>query len=348
MFPDRYFYRGGNTIMSVNGSSEDGNCSLLATTLCNEPTTSVLQDGIIPTLTGLDGDIWASQLLTINTDSPTTDITFDFEATLDYVGVERVEVVMFNCPEWGISVDRITLRGSTTPASIGSIFTTISPTITSCDSLVRVCISRSFSSTLTALTLRFQLSSASTWVHLAEVSLYGAGPTCPPDTILNQTPPPTTSDATSSILPTTTWVNTDGCTTILLTSAGTNTAGITETKSLLTSSLIVVSSVLFFIVLILATIIIILSLLLRYKKYQHTSNTDTPLNHGHNVKHKSDGADSTIEGEKEIYEQLQISVDDMGVDTGGVSDHQYMEIETRLRRGNTFVLRDNESYTTWK
>ncbi len=52
--------------MSVNGSSEDGNCSLLATTTCNE-TTSVLQDRIIPELTGLDGDIWASQLLTINT-----------------------------------------------------------------------------------------------------------------------------------------------------------------------------------------------------------------------------------------------------------------------------------------
>ncbi len=69
--------------MSVNGSSEDGNCSLIVT-LCNEPTTNVLQDGIIPTLTGLDGDMWASQLLTINTDRPTTDITFDFEATLGW------------------------------------------------------------------------------------------------------------------------------------------------------------------------------------------------------------------------------------------------------------------------
>ncbi len=97
--------------MSVNGSSEDGNCSLIAAT-CNEPTTSVLQDGVIPTLTGLDGDMWASQLLTINGDSHTTPITFDFEAAPGYVGVERVEVVMFNCPEWGISVDSITLYGN--------------------------------------------------------------------------------------------------------------------------------------------------------------------------------------------------------------------------------------------
>ncbi len=173
--------------MSVNGSSEDGNCSLLATTTCNEPNTSVLQDGIIPTLTGLDGGMWASQLLTINTDSPTTDITFDFEATPGYVGVRRVEVVMFNCPEWGISVDSISLHGSTT---IGNILATISPTIASCDSLVRVCISREVSSTRTALTLRFHLTPASTWVHLAEVSFYGADPTCPPESILN--PPPTT------------------------------------------------------------------------------------------------------------------------------------------------------------
>ncbi len=184
--------------MSVNGSSENGNCSLLFTT-CNEPTTSVLQDGIIPTLAGLEGDMWASQLLTINTDSPTTDTTFDFEATTGYVGVQRVEVVMFNCPEWGISVDNITLHGSTTTTLIGSILATITPAITSCDSLVRVCIS---SYTLTTLTLRFQLSSASTWVHLAEVSFYGAGPTCTPDIILNPLPitPPLTTILGKDIL----------------------------------------------------------------------------------------------------------------------------------------------------
>ncbi len=183
VFPGRYFYRGGNPIMSVNGSSEDGNCSLIATRICNEPTTSVLQDGIIPTLTGLDGNMWASQLLTIKT---TTNITFDFQLTPSYTGVERVEVLMFNCPEWGISVDSITLYGSTTTTP--SILATISPNITSCDSLVRVCISRSVSFTM--LTLGFHLNPASTWVHLAEVSFYGAGPNSPPDRILN-TPPST-------------------------------------------------------------------------------------------------------------------------------------------------------------
>ncbi len=70
MLPGSYFYRDGVLIMSsVNGSSEDGNCNLTSSEhpQCREPTTSVLQDGIIPTLTELDGDMWASQLLTINT-----------------------------------------------------------------------------------------------------------------------------------------------------------------------------------------------------------------------------------------------------------------------------------------
>ncbi len=188
MLPGRYLYIdvNGNPIMSVNGSSEDGNCSLVLKKICNEPTTSVLQDGIIPTLTGLDGDMWASQLLTISSSS---NITFDFQATRGYV--ERVEVVMFNCPEWGISVDGITLYESTS-----TNLATVSPNITSCDSLVRVCISGPVS--LERLTLRFQLSSASTWIHLAEVTFYGADPTSPPKNIRNTTSAPITSESDTS------------------------------------------------------------------------------------------------------------------------------------------------------
>ncbi len=65
----------------MNGSYENINCKLASSARprCREPTTSVLQDGIIPTLTGLDGDLWASQLLTINTVllSPITSPSYD-------------------------------------------------------------------------------------------------------------------------------------------------------------------------------------------------------------------------------------------------------------------------------
>ena len=75
MFPRLYFYPDGDPIMSVNGSSEDGNCNS-EISRCREPTTSVLQDGIIPTLTGLDSGMWANQLLTMNTAN--SSITFNF------------------------------------------------------------------------------------------------------------------------------------------------------------------------------------------------------------------------------------------------------------------------------
>lgn len=62
-------------------------------------------DGHIPTLTGLDGDTWASQLLLLRT-TPTekVGITIDFRGTPEYDGLNRLDVVTFNCPEWGTGV----------------------------------------------------------------------------------------------------------------------------------------------------------------------------------------------------------------------------------------------------
>ena len=69
----------------------------------NAPLSSVLFVGI-PTLTGLEGDMWASQLLTLNTSTSSASITFDFTNPTDrngptnYTGVSVIEIVMFNCP----------------------------------------------------------------------------------------------------------------------------------------------------------------------------------------------------------------------------------------------------------
>ena len=111
--PSSYTFRLADAV-SVNGSSATGHCSSVATgqgssrgqIKCYTPTGSVLFDGNIPTLTGLDGDKWASQLLTLRGDTP---LFFDFTGTPGYAGVERVELTMFNCPEWGISVQQIGL-----------------------------------------------------------------------------------------------------------------------------------------------------------------------------------------------------------------------------------------------
>ena len=98
-------------MVSVNGSSVTGQCSNVTNSggiiNCNDPTSSVLFDGHIPTLTGLDGDTWASQLLTLRPFDGNSEITFEFTGSPN---IERVEVVMFNCPQWGIGVQTIGAR----------------------------------------------------------------------------------------------------------------------------------------------------------------------------------------------------------------------------------------------
>ena len=174
--------------MSVNGSSATGNCSDIdpGTTIgqrlrCDAPTSSVLFNGNIPTLTGLDGDMWASQLLTLQT---TTASRRDIISQVPSV-VARVELVIFNCPEWGISTQTIRLATATTTGGMRSPPESFNvPTITSCDSLVRTCIARSI--TQPVIVLEFIPPTDSTWTHLAEVTFYGTG-SCTPDIIIDTT-----------------------------------------------------------------------------------------------------------------------------------------------------------------
>ena len=182
----------------MSGSSATGNCSILISSgiaiICTEPTSSVLFDGVIPTLTGLDGDMWASQLLTLQRPSSNARVIvlFDFIDTTGYVGLSgRLEVVMFNCPEKGISAS--TIRVSTSTSSLVSLtpLMVVNIGITSCDSLVRVCTP--ISTVRPSITLEFIIGASSDMVYLAEVTFYPASSasTCPapPDTIA----PPTTA-----------------------------------------------------------------------------------------------------------------------------------------------------------
>ena len=192
VYPERYTFLTGT---SVNGSSPTGNCSRLQndstmTTCFQSPNSGVLFDGRVPTLTGLDGDMWASQLLTINTMQPQTNVIFDFTDTPGYDRIERVEVVMFNCPKWGIASTTIFLLGAPARGQLFNfLYLTSVSSLTSCESLVRVCLSAFISQPL--IGLQFTLDHDSDWVHLAEVTFYPRGSTCSPNIIL--TPPPTTS-----------------------------------------------------------------------------------------------------------------------------------------------------------
>ena len=143
--PESYsFYYGKSVNGSVNGSSPTGNCSdsHLSDELmtCLQPNSSFLFDGCVPTLTGLDGDMWASQLLTIRSINGRIDISSSFieEIALtpdsDNVTIEKVEVVMFNCPKSSqsisleISVGNQEILSYITKKDLGSV--------TSCDLLM--------------------------------------------------------------------------------------------------------------------------------------------------------------------------------------------------------------------
>ena len=186
-------------VLSVNGSSITGQCSNFTnssgTLNCTDPTSSVLFDGHIPTLTGLDGDMWASQLLTLMPTGANTEITFDISANLNIV---RVEVVMFNCPQWGIGVQNIAVREN----MINSITMEISNTTTSCKYLVRTCIMTPTPST--NVLLRFELLPTSYLIHLAEVTFHNTSG-CPPDTTVTGevTQATTTPSLNENISPTT-------------------------------------------------------------------------------------------------------------------------------------------------
>ena len=188
--------------MSVNGSSATGHCSDVATSSfrgvgpflrCNTPNSSVLFDGNIPTLTGLDGDMWASQLLTLQTTNPANrDIPSDFTGTSNYTGVKRVELVMLNCPEWEISVESIGLLTASSISGARTWIGSVSPNITSCNSLVRVCISQTIPEPV--ILLRFFPSPGSNSTYIAEVEFYSRNSTCPPDTIISM---PSSTDTTT-------------------------------------------------------------------------------------------------------------------------------------------------------
>ena len=192
--PDSYTLS-SSEIVSVNGSTQDGHCNgttLVSPGMVECPmlrTNSFLYDGVIPTLTRLDGSEWASGLLTLNTSAASTRITFNFTNTPAYGGVESVRVVMFKCPQWGIGTSNIGILGaggSSTDIFLGRIIPAMP---TSCDSLVSMCTT-DIRTTLRIISLQFILADDSHLVYIAEVAFFSnAGRMCKPNAILN---PPTT------------------------------------------------------------------------------------------------------------------------------------------------------------
>jgi hypothetical protein len=128
--------------------------------------------------------VWASQLLPIRA---TSNITFDFSGTDNYNGVRKVEVVMFNCPEWRIGVDTIRLMDASSMENVKSTLSTFNThNLHSCTSLVKTCMN--IFTSRRVLEMQFHAGLDTDWIHLAEVTFYAGPSMCEPDVTISAMP----------------------------------------------------------------------------------------------------------------------------------------------------------------
>ena len=299
--------------------------------ICEAPTSSVLFDGNIPTLTGLDGDMWASQLLTSQLLTLQTHNPSGIEIISDFTGrsgVERVELVMFNCPEWGIAVQAIRILRATSISSTRKPIGTIRPIITSCNSLVRLCMSSLAITQHDVIYLQLFPAPASTRAYLAEVEFYGDHATCRQDAIItiplqpdNTTPPP--PDTTTPPLPDTAPSPSD--TTIPDTTqeiaVECKVCPSCSTSTLLASVITVIATALLTTVI---SMIVVITVFKCHPKFT-PGGTETA---------------TSVGGEGQEYEEV-----DGGKGGVAASDPTYMEVGER-GGGNIFQLRENEAYAS--
>ena len=294
---------------------------------CEAPTSSVLFDGNIPTLTGLNGDMWASQLLTLQICNPSgIEIISDFTGRS---GVERVELVMFNCPEWGIAVQAIGFGSATSTSSTRTPIVAISPTITSCNSLVRVCTSSLAITQHDVIYLQFIPATGSNRTYLAEVEFYRDNATCRQDAIITTPPPSDTTTSPPPDIPTPpppdTTAPSPSDTAIPNTTpeiaAECRVCPSYSTSTVLASVITAIATAL------LATVITMLLMITVFKCHPKFTpgGTETATSAG---------------GEGQEYEEV-----DGGKGGVAVSDPTYMEVGGK-GGGNIFQLRENEAYAS--
>jgi len=169
-----------HTLPDVDGSHHNGGCSRPAAQglICvelDEGGTSDLTDCVIPSLGGFQSN-WTAGLFTVNRSGQSSfHIGFDFSRPVNFT---RVELDLFNCPEWGIAAQTITVYEFTFGilnffAAVARALGHTTASTTSCTSIVRVVIPLELPQSSTcSYTIDFTFDNTATniqWVHTAEV-----------------------------------------------------------------------------------------------------------------------------------------------------------------------------------
>ena len=169
------------------GSPVDGGCSSTSGSICEG--TSVLNDGILPALSGVSSEPasqWASELFTMRR-SGTDQIAMSVD--LPSGTHNRVELTVFNCPQWGIYtpwviVEIIIQNIIVANASLPDI---------SCEYLLKFCVEFDRGVGVPNLKLIFPYQNNSDFVFLGEVTFLNdpVNQCDPPELITMQVPPQT-------------------------------------------------------------------------------------------------------------------------------------------------------------
>ena len=161
--------------------------------ICNG--TSVLNDGLIPALSGVSEDPqsqWAAQLFTMGRAmSGTARIILSFE--VEHNTYDRVELAVFNCPERGIYTPVVNVyidtsfRPERDGANLGFFNTNQSLLSTSCDHLIKFCVQffGGVSAPYFNLEFPYQTNSNPSFVFLGEVTfLHNGAESCGPPELI--------------------------------------------------------------------------------------------------------------------------------------------------------------------
>jgi len=172
-----------NGLQSVNGSYHNGRCSrIVQGPICaelDEGGTSDLTDCVIPSLGGFQSN-WAAGLFTVNRSGQSFfHIGFEFSRPVNFT---RVELDLFNCPEWGIGAQTITVYeynfgilnfDAVIARALNLALGNTTVNTISCTSIVRVVIPLELpQNPATSYVIDFTFDNTAThnqWVHIAEV-----------------------------------------------------------------------------------------------------------------------------------------------------------------------------------
>ena len=137
----------------------------------SEPNVNQLSDGIVPVLHDIEGENWARELFTHFNDpiaGREMDLIADVSNTFEEL---KIEVVMFNCPQWNIGASSIRYHGSNSRRSPdGRYLGEVNSLPTSCDNLVHICLPAISTAQAPIIRLSFGFASLEgRHLHIAEI-----------------------------------------------------------------------------------------------------------------------------------------------------------------------------------